>query len=244
MAGTRSSLRGHRYAYPGLLLALFTAFWLALAIHPWYRQDWLLENVCVFLAIPLFVFTIGSLRFSNAAYTLLFVFFCLHEIGAHYTYAQVPYDDAFRALSGHSFNALLGFERNHYDRLVHFLYGLLLLPLARELFAACAPARGVWGFLLPILFIESNSAIFELIEWAAALVFGGDLGQAYLGTQGDIWDAQWDMALAMLGAVLTQVAMTLWSGLAPRRRSAGVAAKAPDAVKLAVRYDASGGGQA
>jgi putative membrane protein len=211
MDGSRSRLLAHPYAYPAMLLALFAAFWLVLAIHPWYRQDWLLENVCVFVAVPLFVFTIRALRFSNGAYTLLFVFFCLHEIGAHYTYAEVPYDPAFRALTGHSLNALFGFERNHYDRLVHFLYGLLLLPLVRELFAARAPARGVWGFLLPILFIESNSAIFELIEWAAALIFGGELGQAYLGTQGDIWDAQWDMALAMLGAVLTQAAMGLWS---------------------------------
>jgi putative membrane protein len=217
MAGTRSTFLRHPYAYPALLLALFSAFWLGLAIHPWYRQDWLLENVCVFMAIPVFVFTIGSLRFSNGAYTLLFVFFCLHEVGAHYTYAKVPYDAAFGAAGGHSLNALLGFERNHYDRLIHFLYGVLLLPLARELFAARAPARGVWGFVLPILFIESNSAIFELIEWAAAVVFGGDLGQAYLGTQGDIWDAQWDMLLALLGAVLTQFAMTLWPRRARRR---------------------------
>lgn len=194
---------------------LFTAFWLALAIDPWYRQDWLLENVCVFAAVAVFVFTIGTLRFSNTAYTLLFVFLCVHEIGAHYTYAKVPYDQAFRALTGHSLNAIAGFQRNHFDRLVHFLYGLLLLPLAMELFAARAPARGIWAVLMPILFIESNSAIFELIEWFAAIAFGGDLGQAYLGTQGDVWDAQWDMALALLGAVLARLALAI-----SRRRAA------------------------
>ena len=204
MGAKRREYWRHPYAWPATLLVVFAVFWSVLAIAPGYRQDWLLENVCVFIAVPVFVATIRRLRFSNAAYTLLFVFLCLHEIGAHYTYANVPYDAAARALTGHSLNDLLGFRRNHYDRLVHFLYGLLLLPLAAELFAARAAPRGVWAFLLPVLFIESNSALFELVEWFAAIVFGGALGQAYLGTQGDIWDAQWDMALALFGAMLAQ----------------------------------------
>lgn len=193
--------------YPAALLGAFAAIWLALAIAPWYRQDWLLENVCVFLALIVFGVTVRRLRFSNTAYTLLFVFLVLHEIGAHYTYSQVPYDAAFRTLTGHSLDGLLGFRRNHFDRLLHFLFGLLLVPLAVELYAARAPARGLWAFLLPVMFIEAMSAIFELIEWSAALVFGGELGQAYLGTQGDPWDAQWDMALALLGAALTRAVL-------------------------------------
>ena len=202
--------RGGRFAYPAILLALFVAFWTALAIRPLFRQDWLLENAVVFIALPVFIATAKNLRFSNLAYTLLFVFLCGHEIGAHYTYSMVPYDEAFRALTARSLNALLGLQRNHYDRLLHFLYGLLLLPLAAELFEAKAPPRGVWVFLMPVLFIESNSAIFELIEWWAATVFGGDLGQAYLGTQGDVWDAQYDMALALFGAVLAQC-LRMWA---------------------------------
>jgi len=201
--------------YPALLLGAFALVWAVLAISPWYRQDWLLENVCVVLALCVFVPGARRLRFSNGAYTLLFLFLCLHEIGAHYTYSQVPYDRAFQRLTGQSLNALLGLQRNHYDRLVHFLFGLLLLPLAAELFRARAPARGVWKFLLPVLFIESLSACFELIEWLAASVFGGDLGQAYLGTQGDIWDAQWDMLLALIGASLTQCMLMVRGGAAP-----------------------------
>ena len=204
MAGKLREYWRHPYAWPATLLAAFAVLWTVLAIAPRYRQDWLLENVCVFVALPVFAATIRRLRFSNMAYALLFVFLCLHEVGAHYTYAEVPYDEAVRALTGHSLNGLLGVQRNHYDRLVHFLYGLLLLPLAAELFCARAPPHGVWAFLLPVLFIESNSALFELIEWLAAVVFGGALGQAYLGTQGDIWDAQWDMVLALFGAALTQ----------------------------------------
>jgi len=116
--------------YPLLLLALFLAWWLILAIAPVYRHDWLLENLLVFIAIPLLVLTYGRLRLSNTAYTLLFVFFVLHELGAHYTYSEVPYDSWVRALSGHTLSEVLGLERNHYDRLVHFLYGLLITPAA------------------------------------------------------------------------------------------------------------------
>ncbi len=189
---------------------VFALFWLALAIHPSFRQDWLLENLVVFVVVPLFAFTVNRLRFSNLAYTLLFVFLCVHEIGAHCTYSLVPYDQAVRALTGQSLDALLGFRRNHYDRLVHFLFGLLLLPLVVELFQAQAPPRGVWRWLMPVLFLQGLSAVYELIEWLAASVFGGDLGQAYIGTQGDVWDAQRDMALALLGAVIAQLMLMPW----------------------------------
>ncbi|MFC4821760.1 DUF2238 domain-containing protein [Dokdonella ginsengisoli] len=202
--------RRRGFAYPATLLGLFVLLWLVLAIAPWYRQDWLLENVLVFVAIPLLVVTARRQRFSNFAYTLLFVFFCLHEIGAHYTYSMVPYDQAFQALTGRSLDALLGLQRNHYDRLVHFCFGLLLLPATAELLEQRAGLRGAWAAVLPVLVIEALSAIFELIEWAAATVFGGDLGQAYLGTQGDVWDAQSDMALALLGASITQALRIAW----------------------------------
>lgn len=196
-------------AYPLTLLVAFALFWLALAIKPTFRQDWLLENLLVFAVVPLFALTANRLRFSNLGYTLLFVFLCAHEIGAHYTYSLVPYDQVVRTLTGESLDALLGFRRNQYDRLVHFLFGLLLLPLAAELFQARAKPQGLWQGLMPVLFIEGLSAIYELIEWMAASVFGGDVGQAYVGTQGDVWDAQRDMALAWLGATIAQL---LWMG--------------------------------
>lgn len=212
----------HRHAWPRTLLIVFAFFWLALAIRPWFRQDWLLENLVVFVVVPLFAFTSKRLRFSNLAYTLLFVFLCVHEIGAHYTYSLVPYDKAVQALTGQSLDALLGLRRNHFDRLVHFLFGLLLLPLAVELFQAQAPPRGVWQWLMPVLFLQGLSATYELIEWLAASVFGGDLGQAYVGTQGDVWDAQRDMALALLGAVIAQLILMLCRGIrggVPDRRA-------------------------
>ncbi|MBM5810968.1 MAG: DUF2238 domain-containing protein [Gammaproteobacteria bacterium] len=204
--------------YPARLLAVFAALWLALAIAPVFRQDWLLENMLVFIAVPILVATSGRLRFSDATYTCLFVFFALHALGAHYTYSLVPYDDWFRSLTGQSLNALLGFERNHYDRLVHFLYGLLITPAAVELFGHYARYPRSWAVLFPFLFMAAHSTIYELIEWGAALLFGGDLGQAYLGTQGDVWDAQKDMALAMSGSVLALMVLAV-AGRLPVRRA-------------------------
>jgi putative membrane protein len=112
-------------------------------------------------------------------------------------------------LTGHSLDAMLGFQRNHYDRLMHFLYGLLVTPAAVELFAHYGRFPRAWAALFPMLFVASHSVIYELVEWGAAAAFGGDLGQAYLGTQGDVWDAQKDMALAFLGTIVAIAALGL-----------------------------------
>jgi putative membrane protein len=206
------------WRYPLTLLSLFGLLWIALAIAPVYRQDWLLENLIVFIAVPILVLTARRLRFSIFAYTSLFVFFSLHAIGAHYTYSLVPYDQWFQALTGGSLNELLGFQRNHYDRLIHFLYGLLVAPAAVEIFAHYGRYPRSWAALFPFLFMASHAVIYELIEFAAAIVFGGDLGQAYLGTQGDIWDGQKDMALALAGSAISITAMAI-AGRLPVRRA-------------------------
>jgi len=195
--------------FPAVLLALFCVCFVALGIAPSYREDWLLENLSVFAALPALVWGHSRLRFSNAAYLTLFVFFCLHELGAHYTYSLVPYREWIPALAGS--------ERNHYDRLVHFCYGLLVTPALFEVFAAYAPGRAAWRWLLPATSMFGHSVIYEGIEWAAALLFGGDLGVAYLGTQGDAWDAQKDMALAALGTMTALTGIALREGLARRR---------------------------
>ena len=193
--------------YPLALLVTFTAIFAALAIAPAYRQDWLLENMLVFIAVPLLVVNYRRLRFSNFAYTCLFVFFVLHEVGAHYTYSEVPWREWLAALTGGDNSSFAG--RNHYDRFVHFSYGLLFMPAAWELIQARMSPQALWRWLMPLLFIMSHSLIYELIEWVAALRFGGDLGAAYLGTQGDEWDAQKDMALATCGAALGLAAVAL-----------------------------------
>jgi uncharacterized membrane protein YjdF/predicted acylesterase/phospholipase RssA len=195
---------------PHWLLGVYLCIWIALAVAPLYREDWLLENMLVVIALPLLIHTARRWRYTDGVYVCLFAFFVLHAVGAHYTYSEVPYDAWAHQLTGHSLNELLGWNRNHYDRFVHLAYGLLITPACVELFDRVAPPRGLWRAVLPILFVMSHSALYEMIESAAAFIFGGDLGQAYLGTQGDVWDAQKDTALAAIGAVTSMLVMWLW----------------------------------
>lgn len=204
--------------YALALLGLFAAIWIALAISPWYRQDWALENVLVLVAVPALAWGWQRMPLTRLSYTCLFLFGVLHEIGAHYTYAEVPYDAYFRSLAGFSPDAVLGLQRNSFDRLVHLLYGLLVTPACIELLDRVAPPRGIWRYLLPVSFIMSHSLLFEMFEWLAASVFGGDLGQAYLGTQGDVWDAQKDMLMATLGSAIAVSVLGLRGWLAPGRQ--------------------------
>jgi putative membrane protein len=194
---------------PLLLLAVFSVVWVVLAINPVSREDWLLENALTAITLPLLILTRNKLRFSNFAYGCIFVFFCLHTIGSHYTYSLVPYDQWWQALTGHTLNSVFGFERNHYDRLLHFLYGALIVVPSMELFAKYAPPNKYWRIAMPVFFIMGHSVIYEMIEWGAAMVVAPELGHAYLGTQGDEWDAQKDMALATGGAILTMVLIRL-----------------------------------
>lgn len=189
-----------------VLTALLAIEFALLAIAPHDRHDWLLENVLVVLFVAAMIATYRRLTLSRISYFLIYVFLSLHLIGAHYTYSLVPYDDWFRALTGVSLNSVLGWERNNFDRVVHFSYGLLLAYPVREVFQRVVRLRGFWGYFFPLDITMSTSMIYELIEWGAAVYFGGDLGQAFLGTQGDVWDAHKDMALASTGALIAMLA--------------------------------------
>jgi len=201
-------LVSHR-GYLALLGALFGALWLALALEPRYREDWALENALVAVLVLAIAASHRRFLLSRVSYTLIFLFLCVHEVGAHYTYSEVPYDAWFQALTGRSLNAAMGWERNHFDRFAHFLYGLLLAYPLREFFLRVADVRGFWGYFLPLEFTIATSALYELLEWSAAVLLGGELGAAYLGTQGDVWDAQRDMALASAGALIAMLVTAL-----------------------------------
>jgi putative membrane protein len=195
--------RARHGGYVLVLLALLVALWVPLAIAPVDRKDWMLENVLLVAGLLFLAFTWRKFPLSRISYTLIFVFLCLHTIGAHYTYAEVPYDAWFQQHFGRTFNSLVGWERNNFDRVVHFSYGLLLAYPVREMFLRIGGMRGFWGYFLPLDLTMSTSMLYELIEWAAAVYVGGDLGMAYLGTQGDVWDAHKDMAVASLGALIS-----------------------------------------
>ena len=153
------------------------------------------------LALPIMVMGWRRYQFSRTAITALWLFMLLHVLGSHYTYAQVPYDRWSEQLFGHTMNSLFGWQRNHFDRLVHYLFGFLFIPVLCEWLAQAGGMTRRWQYTFAISLIMAISGLYEIIEWIAAALFGGDLGQAYLGTQGDIWDAQKDMALAGVGAL-------------------------------------------
>jgi putative membrane protein len=179
------------------LLALFLAFaavWVWAAIRPVFPDDWLLENYLVFAGVPLIVVLGRWFRLSLISYTLLTLFMILHVVGSHYTYAEVPF--------GLTLQRWVGADRNMYDRLVHFCFGFLVAYPVREVFIRISRARGVWNYYLPIELTLAFSAIYEIIEWLAAVKVNPEAGLAFLGAQGDVWDAQKDMGLAGLGAVL------------------------------------------
>ena len=205
-----------RSRYLAILMAVFAVIWLALAIRPRHRADWALENALVLLVVLVLALARRHLALSRLSSTLIFLFLSLHAIGAHYTYSEVPYDVWFTRLTGHSLDELLGWRRNNFDRIVHFAYGLLLALPIREVFVRATGLTGFWSYFLPMDLTMSSSASYELIEWGAAMVFGGDLGIAYVGAQGDSWDAQKDMLLAASGAF---VAMTLTAAVDRGRSS-------------------------
>jgi putative membrane protein len=194
-AGPATPARGKKRVIPVLCLAVFTLVWLPLAIAPRNRADWLLENLLTFAAVPVAVASYRKRPLSDAAYVQGTAFMILHTVGSHYTYSEVPAGDWLRDA--------FGLARNHYDRLVHFAFGLLMLQPLRETVMRqperLAPLTAAW---LSVAQILACSAAYELIEWAVAAWVDPAAGTAYLGTQGDQWDAQKDMACAAVGAVL------------------------------------------
>ena len=186
-----------RGKYQLCLLVVFIAVLIWAAINPIYPHDWLLENYLVFIFVPLILLSAWYFRLSNISYTLLTIFMCLHVIGSHYTYAEVPFGYVLQDW----FNA----DRNMYDRVVHFSFGLLLAYPVREVFMRLSRARGFWGFWFPVELTLAFSAIYEVIEWLTTLSVDPSAGLAFLGAQGDIWDAQKDMLLAGIGSVIAMV---------------------------------------
>ena len=184
------------------LLGAYAVVFLVAAIGPHDRGDWLLENLLVFAFAAALAASHRRFTFSNFSYLLIFVFLVLHAWGAHHTYSRTPLgfwiQDAF------------GFERNHYDRIVHFAFGLLLFYPLRELSRRVLHLHRGWASAVPIFTILALSSGYEIIESWAARIVDPELGVAFLGTQGDVWDAQKDMSLGLVGALLAAVATALY----------------------------------
>lgn len=178
--------------YHWFLIVVFLSVWVWSAINPTFPHDWLLENYLVFIFIPIILLLGYYFKLSKVSYTLITLFLILHVVGSHYTYEHVPF--------GYTLQDWFGESRNMYDRLVHFSCGFLLFYPIREMFMRLAKVKGLWAYIFPIDLLGSFSAIYELIEWQAAKNLDPLSGIAFLGSQGDIWDAQKDMFLAIAGA--------------------------------------------
>jgi putative membrane protein len=186
-----------------VMVVWLLVLWTITAIAPFNRRDWLLENLLVFMYSGLLVASYRRFAFSTLSYALFTVFLSLHLVGAHYTYEHSP--------PGLWLQALFDIERNHYDRIVHFAFGLLIAYPFREILLRAAGVRPAWSYFLAVSCILAFSAFYELLEGAVAAVVSPELGAAYLGTQGDSWDAQKDAFLAFSGALLAMALSWSWT---------------------------------
>jgi putative membrane protein len=188
----RSRFRDHRLLQ-GLAL-WYAVVWIVTSIRPLDRHDWFLENLLVIAALSVLVATYRVFPLSDLSYLLITAFLTLHAVGAHYTYSEVPL--------GFWIQHALGLSRNHFDRIVHFSFGLLMAYPIREVFLRVANARGFWAYYLPLDVTLAFSALYEIMEMLIATMVAPGTGDAWLGTQGDVWDPQKDMGLAALGALI------------------------------------------
>jgi putative membrane protein len=185
---------------PAVLLALGVVLLVLSGIHPKDRYTWILEVAPAIAAAILLVATYRRFPLTPLAYRLILIHACILMLGGHYTYAEVPL--------GFWVQRALGLARNHYDRLGHFAQGFVPAIVAREiLLRKTLLRRGGWTFFLVTCVCLAISACYEFVEWWTA-VASGEAATAFLGTQGDVWDTQWDMFCALIGAVVAQLTLS------------------------------------
>jgi putative membrane protein len=185
---------------PLILFSLGTLLLVWSGIRPHDRFTWLLEVAPILLGVPVLVATRRRFPLTPLAYRLIFLHAAILMLGGHYTYAEVPL--------GFWMRDALGLARNHYDRIGHLAQGFVPAILAREILLRKTPLRpGAWLFFLVTCVCMAISVFYEFIEWWTA-VATGEAAQAFLGTQGDVWDTQWDMFLCLLGSLAAQITLS------------------------------------
>ncbi len=184
-----------KLGFPHILAFVYVVFFVLLGINPVSRDVWVAEVIPVVIVFALLAITYPHFRFSNLAYGLMAFWIFWHTVGGHYTFANVPFGFV---------TDLFGFERNHFDRIGHLSVGFYAYPLMEWVTRKrwCGP---ILASFLGVFFIMSIAAGYEIVEWWFAVVVGGGAGIEFLGSQGDIWDAQKDMLADTLGALATMV---------------------------------------
>lgn len=205
-----------RDRYQRALFLFFLLFFSASCIAPPYLDFLLMQHVPTVLAALLLAYLSNRFVISRLSFASIILFLCLHTLGARYLYSYVPYDTWSEKLLGIRVTDLFGFQRNHYDRLVHFCYGLLMAVPVQEIERRYLRLSTAVSSVLAIEFILATSAGYELLEWLVAVVFTPDWAKQFLGLQGDIFDAQKDTALATAGAVVSICLLALTNRRQPK----------------------------
>ena len=204
--------RGH---FQQALFLLFLIFFFGSCLAPPYRQFLLMQHVPTVLAALLLAALSNRFVISRLSFSSIILFLCLHTLGARYLYSYTPYDVWSEQILGITISETFGFQRNHYDRLVHFFYGLLMAIPIQEFQRRYLRLSVAISSVLAIECIIATSASYELIEWLVAIVFTPEWADQFLGLQGDMFDAQKDMALATAGAVLSISVLAMMSRVRP-----------------------------
>jgi putative membrane protein len=187
---------------PKIFLGLYVLLFVVLAIEPYDRAVWFVENLPVVIAVGILVVWYRKFQFSNMAYFWMWLFLCYHTIGGHWTFERVPFDYGNQLLSLLNMEFLLPEGRNNFDRLGHFLVGVFAYPTVEYLLRAKLVITKTVAFLFAVFALGFWAALYEVIEMYYAVLEGGEAGAAFLGSQGDIWDAQKDMWMDICGGVL------------------------------------------
>tara|TARA_R110002096_G_scaffold177925_1_gene354646 strand:- start:84 stop:725 length:642 start_codon:yes stop_codon:yes gene_type:complete len=204
--------------YQKVLFLFYLVFFAGSCISPPYLQFLLMQHVPTVLAALLLGYVSNRFVISRFSFSLIILFLCLHTFGARYLYSYVPYDAWSENLLGINVSEVFGFHRNHYDRVVHLSYGLLLAIPVQEFEHRYLGLSKVLSSLFALEFIIATSASYEMIEWLVAVVFTPDWADQFLGQQGDIFDAQKDMALATTGAIISISVVALIDRLCMKAR--------------------------
>jgi putative membrane protein len=187
---------------PKIFLGLYVLLFVVLAIEPYDRAVWFVENLPVVIAVGILVVWYRKFQFSNMAYFWMWLFLSYHTIGGHWTFERVPFDYGNQLLSLLNMEFLLPEGRNNFDRLGHFLVGVFAYPTVEYLLRAKLVTTKTVAFLFAVFALGFWAALYEVIEMYYAVLEGGEAGAAFLGSQGDIWDAQKDMWMDICGGVL------------------------------------------
>jgi len=175
-----------------------------------YPEELVIQHVPTLLGLAAFAMVVVFAKPSRLTFACVLAFFWIHILGARWIYSFVPYDDVLRSIAGTTTSELFGWQRNHYDRFVHFSSGLLGVPPVSEILQRCGGMRSRGAAIMSISAVLAIGSLYEIFEWQIAVTLAPDQAEAYNGQQGDIWDPQKDLALAAFGAVISAILVSLW----------------------------------